>query len=235
MKASSAQPIRLAADLELRRLGPGLWLHVSTHEVPRWGQVSANGLVVMGPKGTLLIDTPWTPAQTRRLLDWLRDSHAPTVTDVIVTHFHEDRLGGVPALPPSARVHALASTSELAAGQGNGFSAAVLPPDSVLELAGESVEPFFPGAGHAPDNLVVWLPARHLLFGGCFVRSAASHDLGNLSDADVASWRAAVERVIDRFPTAAIVVPGHGALGDRQLLAHTRELVEAALAKGGVH
>jgi hypothetical protein len=74
----------------------------------------------------------------------------------------------------------------------------------------------------------VWLPAHRLLFGGCMVRAADASALGNLADADVAGWRHAIDTVSAAFGSAAIVVPGHGTPGGAELLAHTRELVDAA-------
>ncbi|MGE3458928.1 MAG: subclass B1 metallo-beta-lactamase [Kofleriaceae bacterium] len=230
-ETASDQPITLAEDLQVRQLDTGVWLHVSSKDVPMWGRVSSNGLIVIGREGSLLVDTPWTPNQTQRLLAWLRASQATSVRDVIVTHFHEDRVGGLSEVPPNARIHALATTAELAARQGNGFSATTLEPETSMQLVGETVETYFPGAGHAPDNIVVWLPARQLLIGGCFVRAARSGDLGNLADADVASWRVSMQRVVERYPSATGVIPGHGAPGGPELLAHTRDLVDAALAE----
>jgi metallo-beta-lactamase class B len=229
--AASDQPLELADDLQVRKLGAGSWLHTSVKELPAVGRVPSNGLVIIGREGALLVDTPWTPEQTRRLLAWLQEAQGTSVRDAIITHFHEDRLGGVSALPAGVRIHALAATVELAGRHGNSFSATELQPETALELAGGAVETFFPGAGHAPDNIVVWLPAQRLLFGGCFVKAAASGELGNIADADIPSWRGSVQRVIERYPTATVVIPGHGAPGGQELLVHTRELVESALAQ----
>ncbi len=229
---SPAQFIELGDDLKVKKLESGLWLHVSSKELPGMGVVPSNGLLVVGPEGTLLIDTPWTPEQTERLLAWLRESQHSTVVDAIATHFHADRLGGISALPGNVRIHVLPATSELAARQGTTFPATPLQPETSLLLAGEAVQTFYPGAGHTHDNIVVWLPQRHVLYGGCFVKSAHSADLGNVADADISSWRTSVQRVIERYPSATVVVPGHGDPGGTELLVHTRDLVDASLAQG---
>ncbi len=44
---------------------------------------------------------------------------------------------------------------------------------------------FFPGAGHTADNVVAYVPARHLLFGVCLIKEAAAKGLGNIADADL--------------------------------------------------
>ncbi len=60
------------------------------------------------------------------------------------------------------------------------------------------------------------------------VRSMADTSPGNLADADLVAWPQAIRRVIERFPDATTVVPGHGAPGGFELLTHTRDLVDGA-------
>jgi glyoxylase-like metal-dependent hydrolase (beta-lactamase superfamily II) len=91
-----------------------------------------------------------------------------------------------------------------------------------------SVEVFYPGPGHSRDNVMVWVSAARVLFGGCAVKSAASMSLGNLADADTRAWPDAVHRVMDRYREAAVVVPGHGAEGTQELFTHTLELLQVA-------
>jgi metallo-beta-lactamase class B len=231
-RAGAAGTVQLGEDLSVRPLGHGLWRHVSTAEVPGFGLVPSNGLVVVGSQGALLIDTPWTRPQTRRLLAWVHHALGVEVKEAIVTHSHADRIGGIDELA-GVRVHALPATTALAARHGHPFQAVALPDEASLALVGLTVETFFPGAGHTGDNLVVWLPAWQLLFGGCFIKSAQAQGLGNVEDADVASWRSGVQRVIARYPEAVTVVPGHGEPGGPALLVHTGQLVDAALRPAG--
>lgn len=218
-----------AEGVRIRPLADGVWLFVASHEVDGFGDVPANGLVVAGADGVLLIDTPWTPEKTRTLLGWVERTLALPVTDVIFTHSHADRTGGVTALPQTARLHALAATAELSAREGRPFSPTALTGDDALVVGGVPVEILYPGVGHAPDNVVVWLPERRILFGGCFIKSAGSAGLGNVADADLNGWGAGIQLVEERYRNAAIVVPGHGDIGGPELLSHTRRLVEEAL------
>lgn len=216
----------LRPDLRVEPLGDGVWLHVSTFPFPGFGDVPSNGLVVVGAEGVLLVDTPWTPEQTVALAQWIERSFGRPVSDVVITHAHQDRTGGIAALPPEARLHAREATVRSSTGLGRPFEAALLPDAASLQLAGGRVETFFPGAGHTEDNIVVWLPGRRLLFGGCFVKGAEADHLGNVADADVASWGPAVQRVMERYPDAGVVVPGHGAVAGPELLRHTARLIE---------
>ena len=47
--------VTLHTDLVVRQLSPNVLLHVSWKELPEWGRVSSNGLVVMGPHEALLL------------------------------------------------------------------------------------------------------------------------------------------------------------------------------------
>lgn len=92
-------------------------------------------------------------------------------------------------------------------------------------------EVFFPGPGHAPNNVVLWFPDQQILFGGCLIKSASADSLGFTGDADLRAWPEAVRRVAARY-RPALVVPGHGplALGDAPLR-HTLDLLTTAPTK----
>lgn len=219
---------QLTPDLTVEQLYADVWRHTSWHVLADGTRFPANGLLVRDADGSLLlIDTPWGDSVTATLLDWVPQHLGARVTRAVVTHAHDDRLGGARAL---VRRHvaffAHPLTRQLAAAQG-------LPlPDTLQGVATGrpvklgTIEAYFPGAGHAPDNLVVWVPRVRLLFGGCAVKSAAATDLGNLTDANVALWPQAIRRMQHQYPQARRVVPGHGAIGGPALLTHTLALLD---------
>jgi metallo-beta-lactamase class B len=112
--------------------------------------------------------------------------------------------------------------------------ARLVPPDHVLPasrditltLGGERLVVHDPGPAHSPDNVVVFFPRRQVLFAGCMIKSGDSETMGNVADADLGAWPAALANVRAAFPNAARVVPGHGAAGGMELLDHTRRLLE---------
>lgn len=216
----------LSDDVSVRRLAPGVWLHV-TLAGEDFARYPANGLVVEDGEGSLLVDSGWNPQHAERLLEWAeKELHRP-VRAAVVTHFHSDRLGGAQALlSRGLPVYGLDETSRLAAAKQG--------PVPSRTFAGQQhlgpIELFFPGAGHSPDNIVVWHPGSSVLFGGCFVKDGSAKDLGNLGDADLAAWPASLERTWAQFPQMRTVVPGHGPLGGPELLTHTRELISAQTA-----
>jgi metallo-beta-lactamase class B len=217
-----AEETRLGNDLEVRALRPGYWLHISKD-----GQgTPANGMIVRTPKGLLLVDTGWTEGQTERLVAWGERVLGAFFVQAIVTHAHGDRTGGIPALTRRGiPVAALDLTIDKLRRSVERVPRPLLTTAAPVHPDPLGFEAYYPGAGHAADNIVVWFPAPRILFGGCLVKSEAATDLGNTADADLVSWPRAVKAVLDRYPTAALVVPGHGAVGTTAALTRTIELL----------
>lgn len=67
-------------------LAPGIWRHVTYKAMEGWGNVPANGLIVVDGEHAVMIDTPWTPEETAVLLDWLEQNLKPKVEAVVVGH-----------------------------------------------------------------------------------------------------------------------------------------------------
>ena len=218
---SMSSEYTVAEDIHVRQLAPGVWLH-TTLAGADFDHYPANGLLIEDGEQSLLVDMGWNARHAEQLMTWARDTLHRPVRAAVVTHFHEDRTGGVPALTARGLpVYGLAETARLAKERGK-----PVPPDTVSESQQlGTVEVFFPGAGHAPDNIVVWHRDSGVLFGGCFIKDGAAKDLGNLSDADVKAWPASLERTRQRFPDMRVVVPGHGQPGGPELLTHTQSLL----------
>lgn len=237
----------LDRDLAIRRVAEGTWVVTSTVPWP------ANSLLAEMPDGTLLLaDTPATGAATRALLEWAEARFGERPLAVVNTHAHPDAVGGNRvAAEGGATVYGSLETARLVAATrgtvGQAMAAELagrpelaaefapyrpLAPQRTfaaadglrLELGGERVEVVFPGAAHTPDNLVVWLPRRRVLFGGCIVRAGGG--LGNVAEADLESWPDAIRSL--RAYGAEIVIPGHGDRSDPGLLEHTLELLRTA-------
>jgi metallo-beta-lactamase class B VIM len=216
------------STVELRRIRPGVWIHTSHYVFPDGSVIPANGLVVKERGGLVLIDTAWGETLTAELLDEIEQETKLPVRRAIVTHSHADRIAGADLLRHRGiPVYAHRLTVRRAA-----TVAIAMPTDSLPQLRrpGDadwlgSVEIFYPGPAHAPDNIMVWVPSARVLFGGCAVK-ALDWDLGNLADADTRAWPDAIHRVMERYSRAEVVVPGHGAEGGKELLTHTLELLE---------
>ena len=195
-----------ANRVELQPLSTRMVLHRTTDA----RSIPSNGLIAITERGLLLVDTAWTPAQTEAILRWGDERLKQPWIGAVITHDHADRDGGLDALARrSIPVSALDLTVEKLrqrhiAGVSTLFSARVGQVD-VKDARG--FEAFYPGPGHASDNIVLQFDA--LLFGGCLIKSAEADDLGFTGDADLKAWPGAVRRVQERYGKTT-VVPGHG-------------------------
>ena len=226
LACASARPL---APATLTPLASDVWLHTSYRDVAGFGRVASNGLVIRTPDGIVLVDTAWTDADTERVLELARQATGAPVSAAVATHAHADKMGGMGAVRAAGiRSYAHPRSNLDAPTRG------LLPASESLFAGGEAeqsvagVEVFYPGAGHARDNVVVYFAAARVLFGGCLIRPGDASDLGNTADGDVANWASAVRAAAARFSDARTVVPSHGAPGGRELLEHTIALAEAA-------
>jgi glyoxylase-like metal-dependent hydrolase (beta-lactamase superfamily II) len=219
--------IRLSDDVQVRRIAPGLWVHTTWMPLGDGTPYPANGMLLETPEGGVLIDTGWNEAQTETLLAWAAREGRP-VRRAYVTHAHNDRMGGIPALRRAGvPVQGSALTVQLAPEEG------LSAPDVIraLQLGADSeplsegpVQLFYPGPGHTRDNLVVWFPRQFVLFGGCLIKADTATTIGNVADADVPNWPLAVRRVRETYPGVRMVVPGHGAVSSHRAYEVTEQI-----------
>ena len=215
----------LGDDLRVRPLTEGLWLYESDTQ---WGSrtVPANGLIVHDRDEIAVIDTPWTEEQTARLLDWVAEELKAPVVALLGTHFHPDAFGGIAEAHRRGIVtwgHAL--TGEHALENDREVPKRTFDDRQILSVGGQRVEAVYLGPGHSPDNFMVWLPARRILYGGCALKAASWTSLGYLGDADLERWPAMLEAAARTFD-AVTVIPGHGPPGGPELFAHTLDLLQ---------
>lgn len=213
---------QVSENLFITELTDDVWIHTSWAELSSGARFPTNGLIVRHEDEVLLVDTAWGVEVTAELLDWIDTHLKMPVSQVIVTHFHADSMGGTPAL--AARGIPFYGSSLT---QRLGYNEGVPLPESIGELeVGDSVqianvEVYYPGPGHSEDNLVVWVPHAKILFGSCAVRTPDFSGRGNTADADMDAWPESIQRVLMKYPDVLVVVPGHGRPGDISLLNHT--------------
>lgn len=227
---AQAQQWFVSEDLQVTQIQADVWVHTSWHVLPGDRRFPSNGLLVRDGDALVLVDTAWGVAPTAQLLDWVDRSLQLPVKYAVATHFHDDRVGGWPAL--AARGIPLRLTPQtlaLARAENNPVpDTARLPAlaaGAALRLG--PLELFHPGHAHSADNLVVWLPHARLLFGGCAVKSHTTSAIGNVADADLASWQRAIAHLQTRYPQVDRIVPGHQDSGGGELLEHTLALLHA--------
>ncbi|MCB0638800.1 MAG: subclass B1 metallo-beta-lactamase, partial [Lewinella sp.] len=209
---------QLHPDLNVRALTEHVYLHESFMSLPPYGRFGSNGLVYCLDGACVVFDTPVNDTLSHLLLQWVADTLQAEVVGVVVTHFHDDCLGGLATFHAAGiPSYSYRLTRRLAAEEEVTVPERGIGRRKTLRLLDEPIHLYFPGGGHTRDNIVAYLPAERVLFGGCLVKSLGA-GRGNLADADVPAWPASVQRVKDAFPAAATVVPGHGRVGDQALL-----------------
>ena len=210
--------------LEISEIVDGIYQHTSYQNIEGYGQVGSHGLILIEGKNAYLIDTPWTNQDTKTLHHWLID-RGITLISVVSTHAHQDRTGGLSYLHEQGINTLVFDKTQSILHQENKTLANSIFSSNTHQLLEGRVELFYPGAGHSIDNIVVYFTNEKLLFGGCLVRSGHWKTLGNTADAYVDEWAQSVEQIKHRYPNVSIVIPGHGKMGDQQLLDHTISLV----------
>lgn len=216
----------------IAKIGEGLWVFTSTGTLSNGEVYPANGILLETKTGSVVVDPGWTGDQAKALMRWARETLGRPITKAVVTHSHRDRMGGVePLAEAGITVLALGRTRELAEKAGyKKLPLAVVELETKPYFDPDGFELFFPGAGHTPDNIVVYFPVQRLVYGGCLVKSVTSEDLGNLADAVMSDYPGSIERVMRAYPKRRIVVPGHGSIaGDP--LSHTLKLLRELEAK----
>ncbi|BBN83534.1 beta-lactamase [Pseudoalteromonas sp. A25] len=212
-----------AAKIDIQIINDQVYQHTSYQEIKPWGMVATNGLVMIDKNEAYIIDTPWTEEGTEQLVKWLRAKNL-TPKAAIISHYHQDASNGIAYLTRNGiPTYANQLTNQLLSKHKRMQSSHSIT-EPHYSLANQQIEVFYPGAGHTTDNIVVWLPNQKLLFGGCFVKSLDSKNLGNLADANVKQWPESITHLLTKYPNIKQVVPGHGKLGGIELLKHTAQL-----------
>ena len=242
----AAGPGHAAEDeVSIKPLGvPGAWL--LSQQVP-W---PANALLVeLGDDELVIVDTLHSPKAMDEVLWWTRKRYPKRRLMAINTHFHSDRAGGNETLKErGVPIYASDATVKLMKEKGEEWRKKqarhiesdrqrraflkVKPavPDSTFALekgltmsfGGDKVQVSFPGAGHSPDNVVVYFPSKKILFGGSLV--VGGERLGDTSDADFEVWTASLKRLAEF--RADVVVPGRGRPSTPVLLTRTASVIE---------
>jgi len=88
------------------------------------------------------------------------------------------------------------------------------------------METYYPGPGHTSDNIVIWFKDDQILYGGCLIKSTESKTLGNLSDANVFSWKKSLKNIDKKYPKPTIIIPGHQDWNSPHSLKYTMSLLD---------
>jgi metallo-beta-lactamase class B len=187
----------------------------------------ANGMYVVTSDGVVIIDSPWDTTQFQPLLDSITARHNKNAIVCIATHFHEDRTGGLEYFQKAGiKTFTTKQTDALSRKRGMKRAEFLIQKDTVFNVGQYSFQTFYPGHGHAPDNIVIWFEKEKILYGGCLIKSVTDKNLGNLGDASVKDYARTVKNVIEKCKNPRYVIPGHNDWRDVQSIKHTLSMAE---------
>lgn len=218
--------------IELIKLKEDVWIH---RTYMTFGKVlyPANGLILLTKDEMLMIDTPWNDEQTGGLLQLSDSIFGPLDITCIITHAHDDTMGGIyTLLEYGASVFSTQMTYDFAKTINRSLPEVKLESTrTLLTINNVDISTYYPGGGHTEDNIVVYLNDYDILFAGCLVKDMDSDQIANIADANVLEWVKSLHNVANEFPDAEVLVPGHGEAAGFEILAHTVEVVENYLSE----
>lgn len=187
----------------------------------------ANGLYLVTDDGVVMIDSPWDTTQFQPLLDSIKLKHNKDVVMCIATHSHEDRTGGLNYYRQKGiKTYTTEQTYQICKAKGENLAEYIIQKDTTFKVGQYFFETYYAGAGHSPDNIVIWFEKNKVLYGGCLIKSVEANDLGNLSDANTKEWPKTIKKIQGKFEAPNYVIPGHQNWTDNSSLDHTLQLLK---------
>ncbi len=224
--AQQPKPIYQSETLQIEQLSPNTFVHVSYLSTQDFGKVACNGMLVIHDGEALVFDTPADNEASKELIAWLETDQKVKVKGVVATHFHDDCVGGLEAFHAQGiPSYGSIKTISLAKAEENHVPENGFEEQLILEVGGLDVVTRFFGEGHTRDNVVAYVRADQVLFGGCLIKEVGA-GFGFLGDANTASWSGTVTKVKSTFTDVLTVIPGHGKVGNAELLDYTIRLFE---------
>jgi metallo-beta-lactamase class B len=212
--------------LKISRLTGGFYVF-TTFNSYKGNLIPANGMYLVTNEGVVMFDTPWDTTQFQPLLDSIKTRHHKNVVLCIATHFHEDRTGGLQYYSQQGiKTYTTRRTDELSKKRGMKRAEFLMDKDTVFTVGQYSFQTYFPGAAHAPDNIIIWFEREKILYGGCLIKSVEAHDLGNLSDANVKQYAATIRNVQAKCKHPHYIITGHDNWMDTNSLNHTLQMAQ---------
>ncbi|MFN8255940.1 MAG: BlaB/IND/MUS family subclass B1 metallo-beta-lactamase [Bacteroidales bacterium] len=186
----------------------------------------SNGMYLVTDKGVVMFDTPWDETRFQPLLDSIWRRHKKEVIICISTHSHADRTAGLEYYRGKGiKTYTTKQTDDISKVKNEKRAEYLIYSDTVFHVGKYRFQVYYPGKGHAPDNIVVWFEKEKILYGGCFVKSMEANGLGNLEDADVEAWENSIINLSRKFGKPEFIVPGHQDWHSDQALDHTLQLI----------
>ena len=225
-QGSKVMTLSASGDLVIKQIKKNLFVHESYLTTNDFGKVACNGMIFINGDEAIVFDTPANEEASRQLLNWIQHKQGKHLKALVVTHFHEDCLGGIAqfhergiqSIANNRTLEILEAKGENADKPRKGFEH-----EMTINVGAQEVQLLFFGEGHTKDNIVGFIPSEKTLFGGCLMKSMGAGK-GFLGDANTEEWSNTVMRIKETLPNLKTVIPGHGNVGGNELLDYTIQL-----------
>jgi glyoxylase-like metal-dependent hydrolase (beta-lactamase superfamily II) len=203
--------------------------------------------IVLGAREALVVDTALGPRNGARVREQAERLAGGRPLLLTVTHFHPEHGFGAQAFVPGATIVYNRTQLEELRAKGQGYlemfrtfapvvaeeleGVELVDPhvayegEADLELGGLTVQLRPTGLAHTRGDQIVWLPEERVLFTGDLVENGCfaifPYFPPDDTDIDGDRWIEVLERLEALEP--AIVVPGHGDVGDSDVIVEARE------------
>ncbi|WP_370637883.1 BlaB/IND/MUS family subclass B1 metallo-beta-lactamase [Flavobacterium wongokense] len=216
--------------LEISELTRDFYIYTTYGDPGNGSLYPANGMYLVTSEGVVLFDSPWDKTQFQPLLDTIQARHHQKVIMCIATHFHDDRTAGLEYYRQKGiKTYTTKQTDELSKVKNQPRAEYLIQKDTVFNIGQYHFETFYPGKGHAPDNIVIWFEKEKVLYGGCFIKSTETNSPGNLSDANIEDWIKSIKKVQAKCQNPKFVIPGHQDWSSKKSLQHTLAILKKYL------
>jgi glyoxylase-like metal-dependent hydrolase (beta-lactamase superfamily II) len=206
-----------------------------------------NVCLVLGSAGLLVVDTQASSQAARAIVDDVRALGIGEVTAIVNTHEHFDHTFGNGAFREAYGLvpilaHEVAASRTVDAGErikqrfaeetddahrDEVLETQIVPADDtfssvrVLDLGDRQVELLHPGRGHTAGDAVVRVPDADVVLAGDLVEEGAPPSYGE--DCHPLDWPGTLDVVLNLVQRDTVVVPGHGAVVDRDFVEQQRQ------------
>ena len=142
--SQSGKELYKSENLRITQLTDNTFIHESYLRIKGFGKYGSNGLVFMNSSEVAVYDTPVNDIASKELIDWIKNYLNSKIEAVIVTHSHEDCLGGLKVFHETGIASYASQLTREYAKKSN----KVVPQNSFqgklsTKIGGESVESFF--------------------------------------------------------------------------------------------
>jgi cyclase len=228
------------ANAELTKIADNVYSYVGVKDASPASSFAANAGIVIGRDGVLVVDTLISAKEGERFLADIRKVTDKPIRYVVNTHTHLDHAfgncvfarQGATIISHEADRRYLEKMGELTLKKAGNYGLTpeqmagteiVLPSVTfdgqlTIDLGGETVELIHTTSSHTEGSVVVYLPAKKLLFAGDILFTDF-HPY--LVDGDIPGWTKTLDALLAM--DVERIVPGHGPLSAKKDLREMKE------------